>query len=80
LNWETITGTECGPSFDGRFPRLSDKDGPLEGTLRYSMKSEGIAFILSSRSFKLRVTIKDRALNTSNIVETDFVTLEGIKK
>ncbi|SKC57638.1 hypothetical protein [Ohtaekwangia koreensis] len=80
LNWETITGTECGPSFDGRFPRLSDKDGPLEGTLRYSMKSEGLAIILGSQSFKLRVTIKDRALNTSNIIETDFVTLEGIKK
>ena len=80
LNWETITGTECGPSFDGRFPRLSDKDGPLEGTLRYSMKSEGLAIILGSQSFKLRVTIKDRALNTSNTIETDFVTLEGIKK
>ena len=80
LNWETITGTECGPSFDGRFPRLSDKDGPLEGTLRYSMKSEGLAIILGSQSFKLRVTIKDRALNTSNTIETDFITLEGIKK
>lgn len=80
LDWETITGTECGPSFDGRFPRLSDETGPLEGTLRYSMKSEGIAIILGSQSFKLRVTIKDRALNSSNTIETAFVTLEEIKK
>ncbi|HEY9044537.1 MAG TPA: hypothetical protein VIN08_01515 [Ohtaekwangia sp.] len=81
LDWETITGTECGPSFDGRFPRLSDKTGvPLEGTLRYSMKSEGLAIVLGSQSFKLRVQIKDRALNVSNIIETDYVTLEGIKR
>ncbi|HEY9007821.1 hypothetical protein [Ohtaekwangia sp.] len=80
LDWETITGTQCGPSFDGRFPRLSSKTGPLEGTLRYSMKSEGIAIVLNSQSFKLRVQIKDRALNLSNIIETDYVTLEGIKR
>jgi hypothetical protein len=44
------------------------------------MKSEGLAIVLGSQSFKLRVTIKDRALNASNTIETEFVTLESIKK
>jgi hypothetical protein len=67
----------CVQSFDGRFPKLSsNEDNALEGTLRYSMNSLGFLPIFSVRTLKLRVSIKDRALNQSNVIETGTFTLQ----
>lgn len=67
----------CGGTFDGRFPILfTDKPGsPLEGNLKYSMGSLGFKALFSIKTLKLRIQIKDRALNKSNIIETPEFTL-----
>ena len=58
-------------TFDGRFPVFSDKKSSVDGTLRYSMESVGFQEIFSIKTLKLRVQIKDRNLNVSNVIETD---------
>lgn len=69
----------CSPQFNGRFPVLSDKDdSPLEGTLRYSLKSFGFKIELSTKTLKVQVQIKDRKLHTSNTVESPEFTLQKI--
>lgn len=65
----------CVQSFDGRFPKLSGDDNALEGTIRYSMNSLGFESIFSVRTLRLRVSIKDRALNQSNVVDSGPFTL-----
>lgn len=71
----------CTQSFDGRFPVLSDNPGTaLEGTLRYGMYSIGFAPIFSVKTLKLRIQVKDRALNRSNVIETPEFTLDKIRK
>lgn len=57
-------------TFDGRFPVFSDKQSSIDGTLRYSMTSLGFTSVFSIKTLKLRVSIKDRALHTSNVIET----------
>lgn len=81
LDWETITGTGCGPSFNGRFPVLGDEDknSPLDGILHYSMRSEGFYLVLGAKTFRLRVKIKDRALHTSNEIITQDYTLDKLR-
>jgi hypothetical protein len=72
----------CGDSFNGRFPILSP-DGaktPLEGTIRYAMQSFGFQAVFSTKTLKLRITIKDRALNSSNVVETAPFNLASIRR
>lgn len=66
-------------TFDGRFPYLTVKDNSLEGTLSYAMISTGFLASFGSRALKLRIQIKDRALNRSNLVETDEFTLDEIR-
>jgi len=78
-----FAGANCGITFDGRLPVLSknlSKKAALEGTVRYNMKSQGFLAIFGSKAFKLRISIKDRALNTSNVVETPANNLAGIRK
>jgi hypothetical protein len=67
-------------TFDGRFPELSDsKGGALEGTLRYSMESRGFTSLFGiDIPMKLRIQIKDHALNKSNVVFTKVFTLQQI--
>ncbi|MBL7874214.1 MAG: hypothetical protein JNL53_01025 [Cyclobacteriaceae bacterium] len=67
----------CGTSFDGRFPILYKEEPgtPLEGNLRYSMGSIGFKALFSVKTLKLRVQIKDRALNKSNEIFTPEFTL-----
>ena len=62
-------------TFDGRFPVFSDKGSSIDGTLRYSMTSLGFTSIFSIRTLKLRVKIKDRDRNSSNVIETPEFTL-----
>lgn len=60
----------------GFFPRLKDdgKVGPIEGTLSYSMNFEH-AFIPKKDTVKFQIHIKDRAGNTSNVVDTEQIIL-----
>jgi hypothetical protein len=69
----------CEEAFNQRFPRLSEKAGPLEGNLQYALTSVGIKATFSIRTLKLRIRIRDRALNVSNDVQTEDFTLEKIK-
>lgn len=62
-------------TFDGRFPVISDKENSVDGILRYSMTSLGFKSVFSIKTLKLRVTIKDRMLHTSNVIETPEFTL-----
>jgi len=80
LDWETITGSDCSTSFNGRFPVLSEKEGPLDGILHYSMKSEGFIYVLSSKTFRLKIKIKDRALHVSNEIITADYTLDQLRQ
>ncbi len=76
FNWFT---TFC-QNFDGRFPYLTDNKNSLEGTLSYAMISTGFLVTFGSRPLKLRVLIRDRARNASNVVDSDEFTLDEIKK
>ncbi len=57
-------------TFDGRFTILSDGENAVDGNLRYSMTSTGFKINFSIKTLKLRVKIRDRALNESNVIET----------
>jgi hypothetical protein len=79
FDWrEAFNYPNCGISFDGRFPILfKDKPGaPLEGKIKYGMGSIGFKILFSTKTLKLRIQIKDRALNTSNFIETAEFTLQ----
>jgi len=70
----------CTVSFDQRFPVLTEKTGPLEGSLQYAMVTTGLKNIFSIKTLKLRVRIRDRSLNESEFIETPEFTLDKIKK
>ncbi len=57
-------------TFDGRFTILSDGNNSVDGSLRYSMQSTGFVLNFSIQTLKLRVKIRDRDLNESNVIET----------
>jgi hypothetical protein len=79
FDWkEAFNYPNCGISFDGRFPILyKDQPGaPLEGIIRYGMGSIGFKILFSTKTLKLRVEIKDRALNKSNVIDTPEFTLQ----
>lgn len=57
-------------TFDGRFPVFVDKESSVDGTLRYSMTSLGFTTLFSIKTLKLRVSIKDRKMHQSNVIET----------
>ena len=82
IDWKRIFDEEygCGIDFNSRFPPLniSNSSQLLSGKLRYGMVSYGFEMILKNDIFKLKILIKDRELNTSNIIETPEVTLEEI--
>lgn len=82
IDWKRIFDQEygCGIDFDSRFPPLNvaNSSQVLSGKLRYSMVSYGFEMILKNDIFKLKIHIKDRELNTSNIIETPEFTLEEI--
>lgn len=68
--------------FNGRFPVLAKdlgKPSPLEGTIRYSMRSAGFNIFFSIKTLRLKVKVLDRALNVSNEVITPEFTLQSIK-
>jgi hypothetical protein len=83
FDWRTIYPyPRCGETWDGRFPYLT-RDGrkaPLEGNLTYGMQSTGFLPLFGSRKLKLRIRIKDRALNESEEIETPEFTLPEIRR
>jgi hypothetical protein len=78
FDWRVASN--CSSNFYGRFPVLSDKKRALEGTLRYGMKSSGFQPLLGSKTIKLQITIRDKALNTSNTIRTPEFTLNKITR
>jgi len=66
----------------GRFPILFKETpgSPLEGVINYALKSSAFNLIFSTGTLKLRVYIKDRALNVSNVIETPEFTLQQIRR
>jgi hypothetical protein len=70
----------CTISFNQRFPVLTEKEGPLEGSLQYAMVTSGMKSIFSIKTLKLRVRIRDRELNESEWIETPEFTLDKIKR
>ena len=78
FNWRD----EFCTTYDGRFPILSNdgESNPLEGTIRYDMGSNGWLPLFSIKTLKLRIYIKDRALNKSNVIETPEFTLDKIRR
>lgn len=81
FDWVTEANPpSCGGSYDGRYPILFKQEGPLEGVLRYYMNGNGFKPLFGNKTLKLRIQIKDRNLNVSNEVETDFFTLNGIRR
>ena len=84
IDWKKIFDKEysCGLDFDSRFPPLniSSNSQSITGNLTYSMVSYGFKSILENETFKLKIKIKDRGLNNSNIIETQDFTLTSILK
>jgi hypothetical protein len=75
FNWLTeFKFPNCGFAYHGRLPVLSknlERKIPLEGTIRYDLKSKGFKALFGARTLKLRFWIQDRAFNISNISETN---------
>jgi hypothetical protein len=70
----------CEAAFNQRFPVLTEKPGPLEGNLSYALTSVGIKATFGAKTLRLKIRIRDRALNVSNEVQTEDFTLDKIKK
>ncbi len=66
-----------------RIPNLSKdigKSSPLDGKITFNYLTQGIDFVFSIKTLKLKVTIVDRAGNRSNEVESKEFTLQSIRK
>lgn len=78
IDWRSAFDSNgCGFDFNARFP-VFDHDNigsSLEGTIKYTMRSAGFNIILRQDVFKLRIWIQDQALNDSNVIETEDLTL-----
>lgn len=62
----------CAPPYHGRYFILNTARDirPLTGELQYTLLS-GFRLLFRNETIKLRISIKDRQLNESNIIETD---------
>jgi hypothetical protein len=67
-------------TYNGRLSRLSDTSSPLDGVIRYKMTSEFWKFIFTVRKLRLKIKLRDRALNISNEITTPEFTLDDIKR
>jgi hypothetical protein len=77
----------CTPGFDTRLPLLSSLSRghhttPLfrftivsekEGEITYAMASSGLRNLFTGKNLKLRLSLKDRALHASNVMETTTI-------
>jgi len=69
----------CAPPYHGRYFILNTAGDvrPLEGELQYNLVS-GFRLLFRNEIIKLRIQIFDRALNESNIIETDEFNINDI--
>ena len=69
----------CAPRYHGRFFVLNTARDvrPLEGELQYTLVS-GFRLLFRNDRIKMRMQIKDRALNGSNIIETEPFNINDI--
>lgn len=69
----------CAPPYNGRYFILNTAGDirPLTGELQYSLVS-GFRLLFRNETIKLRIQIQDRALNKSNIIETDPININGV--
>jgi hypothetical protein len=69
-------------TFNGRFPRIltSTEGQSVEGNIKYGMLSSGWEAIFRNDTLRIDVEIQDRALNKSNQVSSDEVTLQQITR
>lgn len=71
-------------SFDGRFSTSTSenpvyKDRPIEGSIRYVMANTSFISVFGNNTWKLKIRIRDRALNVSNQVVTKEFDLSKIR-
>ena len=69
----------CAPRYHGRYFVLNTARDirPLEGELQYGVIS-GFRLLFRNDIIKMRIQIQDRALNKSNIIETDEIRISDI--
>ena len=69
----------CAPPYHGRYFILNTARDirPLTGELQYSLLS-GFRLLFRNDIIKIRIQIQDRALNKSNIIETDEFSINDI--
>lgn len=69
----------CAPPFHGRYFILNTQGDirPLTGELQYSLLS-GFRLLFRNDIIKIQIQIYDRALNRSNIIETDEFSINDI--
>lgn len=82
-DWRSIDQFLCAPNFDSRFPIIREnvsRELPIEGELTYAMTSRAFRSVMRNDTFKITVSIQDRALNRSNTVESPDFTLEMVRK
>lgn len=73
FDWNAQTAAGCANQVNGTFPPLYEEGAvgnPLSGELSYSFPSRGFIPYFRNDTIKLRIQIIDRALHTSNIVES----------
>jgi hypothetical protein len=80
FDWITWNPPNCGESYNGRFPILNEsgKERPLEGILKYKMEGKGFEVIFKNDTLKLDISIQDRALHRSNVVQSQEFILKDI--
>ncbi len=75
IDFNTIFNA-CTDSFNGRIPFFGSESN--QGTITYSMKSNGFRLGLGGRPIRIAFQVIDRDLNRSNLVSTDYFFLEDI--
>ena len=75
IDFNTIFNA-CTDSFNGRIPFFGSDSN--QGSITYSMKSNGFRLGLGGRPIRLQFQVIDRNLNRSNLVSTGFFFLEDI--
>lgn len=65
-------------TYSGYFPRLKTdgKIGPIEGILSYRIEILHAFWEIPNAKIKFKVSIKDRAGNTSNVIETEPIIIK----
>ncbi len=78
-DWPEFHWSEFCLTYNGRFPVISGQSSALEGTLRYGMANPSFLALFSLKELRLKVKIRDRALNPSNEVTTQQFNLDRIR-